>query len=118
MNTKDIVHRDIKPDNILISEGICKIADFGLSKHSAKTNLTTSGIGTKYFMAPEMIDSDLGGKNSKVDIWALGCTAYYMFFFDMPFKGEPQCINLAKEILTQELVYPLDNGRQISVCLK
>ncbi|KAL0085468.1 kinase-like domain-containing protein [Phycomyces blakesleeanus] len=92
LHSKDILHRDIKGANILIdNNGVCKIADFGLSKTVAKyeaynENAQNSYMrGTLNWMAPEMIKS--GVYNGKVDIWSLGCTVVEMLTGKLPWSG-------------------------------
>lgn len=73
---ENVVHRDIKPGNIFISEfGEFKLGDFGISREVEKTNATMSQKGTKSYMAPEMVK--MGAKyGMNVDIYALGLTMY------------------------------------------
>lgn len=69
-----VVHRDIKPQNLLISDtGQLKIADFGLSRRFSHTNRpSTPGTMTRWYQAPEML-LESSTYDEKVDIWAAGC---------------------------------------------
>ena len=93
----NILHRDLKGDNILVdANGICKIADFGISKQSADAYdsfvQATNMKGSIYWMAPEMIHSPNERTYSgKIDIWSLGCVVLEMWSGDRPWgKLVPQ----------------------------
>ena len=76
----------MKPENILLKNGICKIADFGFAKETSGSRVFNHTIlGTPLFMAPELLAKK--PYTSKSDIWALGCIAYQIFHGDVPFSA-------------------------------
>ncbi len=84
-----IVHRDIKPGNILLTEsGRVKVADFGVARMVGQARLTDRGsiIGTPNYMAPEQIEGSEVG--AEADMFALGCVLYEMLAGRPPFDGK------------------------------
>ncbi len=92
---KNIIHRDIKPGNILIGkDGSVKLADFGLARTINLTTVSneTGTFGTPAYMAPELIRGEKSGTQS--DIFALGVSLYEMLTGESPFAGN----NIAESI--------------------
>ena len=90
-----VVHRDVKPDNVMLSGGAAVVTDFGIAKAvsvaqgdgtGATTTLTQtgSGIGTPTYMAPEQAVGD-PGTDHRADIYAFGCVAYELISGQPPF---------------------------------
>lgn len=97
----NMVHRDIKPDNILLtSKGIVKVADFGLAKlidEDVSMTQSGTGLGTPLYMAPEQARS-AKTVDQRSDIYALGATLYHMLTGALPHKGSSALeLILAKE---------------------
>jgi serine/threonine-protein kinase len=103
LHSKNIIHRDIKPPNILkCKDGTIKIADFGLAKLIPKSIVAkTAIVGTPNFMAPEIIDGDEKEIGKPADIWSLGVSLFFLFERKLPFDSEiPK--ELTKSILLNE----------------
>jgi hypothetical protein len=94
-----LVHRDVKPDNILIesASGRVLVADFGIAAAASDTNVPDGGIaGTPEFMSPEQA---LGKQiDARSDLYGLGATAFYAFSGRFPFEGKSATEVLAKQV--------------------
>ena len=97
----DVVHRDIKPDNILLAEGHAIVVDFGIAKAVGTARdvvtLTSAGtsLGTPAYMAPEQADGD-NDVDHRADLYAVGAVLYEMITGAPPFTGSFQHVVLAK----------------------
>jgi serine/threonine protein phosphatase PrpC len=90
MHEHDVVHRDLKPDNIMIcSDGSIRIMDFGIAKFEGSRRLTYGGftpaMGTPDYMAPEQVKGKRG--DARTDIYSLGAILYEMVTGSAPFEG-------------------------------
>ena len=87
-----VVHRDVKPANILLSEGHAMVADFGVARAvsaAADTRITIEGVavGTPAYMSPEQASGDPEEVDSRSDIYSLGCVLYEMLTGEPPYEG-------------------------------
>lgn len=84
---KHIIHRDIKPQNIIISkEGKVKVTDFGIAKAASSNTITSNAMGSVHYISPEQARG--GFSDEKSDIYSLGITMYEMISGRVPFAGE------------------------------
>jgi serine/threonine protein kinase len=107
---KEIVHRDIKPDNIMFDEhGHAVVTDFGIAKAASGGKLTGTGmsIGTPHYMSPEQAKAQsLDGRS---DIYSLGVVGYQCLTGSVPFDGEDSFSIGYKHIMEEIPTPPLDN---------
>lgn len=98
-----IMHRDIKPNNIIIRpDGVLKLLDYGAAKILKEKDISATMVGSRPFMAPEQI---MGKSERRSDIWAIGVIMYLLYTGELPFYHEVEKI-LIDLILEQEPTPP------------
>lgn len=102
-HTHDVVHRDVKPENILLSGGHALVADFGIARAinaAGGDQLTETGIaiGTPAYMSPEQATAQRA-VDGRADVYALGCVLYEMLAGGPPFSGPSAQAVLARHAL-------------------
>lgn len=86
-HSNHIIHRDIKPQNILIArDGTAKVTDFGIAKAVSSNTITANAMGSVHYISPEQARG--GYSDEKSDIYSLGVTMYEMLSGTLPFNGE------------------------------
>ncbi len=113
----DVVHRDIKPDNIIISDrDDLTILDFGLARLLGKARLTRTGtvMGTAAYMSPEQARGEDVGTSS--DIWSLGVVLYEMLSGRVPFEGESDVAMIYSVLNTDPPPLPDPVSRDSEIC--
>jgi adenylate cyclase len=110
---KNIIHRDIKSENIMLSDDErIKIMDFGLAKLKSGSNLTKSGtsLGTLSYMSPEQAQGII--VDHRTDIWSLGVVFYELVTGELPFKAEHDAA-LIYLIINEQILSPSMLDRKI-----
>ncbi len=103
-HNNNIIHRDIKPQNIIISrEGKVKVTDFGIAKAATSNTITSNVMGSVHYTSPEQARG--GYSDEKSDIYSLGITIFEMLTGRVPFNGETTVAIAIKHI--QEEIAPV-----------
>jgi serine/threonine-protein kinase len=107
-----VIHRDVKPDNILLHEGVAMVADFGIAlavSAAAGERLTQTGlvVGTAAYMSPEQA---LGERalDARSDVYSLGCVLYEMLAGEPPYTGPT-----ARAVIAKQLADPVPAVRRL-----
>lgn len=100
----NIVHRDVKPQNIIIStDGKVKLSDFGIARAASSNTISSNVMGSVHYSSPEQVRG--GYSDAKSDIYSLGITMYEMVTGHVPFDGETT-VAIAIKHLQEEIVSP------------
>lgn len=111
-----IIHRDIKPQNIMISkEGKVKVTDFGIAKAATSNTITSNVMGSVHYTSPEQARG--GYSDEKSDIYSLGITMFEMLTGRVPFNGETT-VAIAIKHIQEELPSPREYVPEIPVSVE
>ena len=116
MHEHDVVHRDLKPDNVMIcNDGSIRIMDFGIAKFEGQRRLTFGGftpaMGTPDYMAPEQVKGKRG--DARTDVYSMGAILYEMVTGTVPFEGANPFI-IMNSRLSGDPVSPRSRNPEIS----
>eukprot|EP01126_Amoeba_proteus_P023430 TRINITY_DN2354_c0_g2_i5.p1 TRINITY_DN2354_c0_g2~~TRINITY_DN2354_c0_g2_i5.p1 ORF type:complete len:482 (-),score=126.83 TRINITY_DN2354_c0_g2_i5:202-1647(-) len=112
MNSRGVAHRDLKPDNLLITKDRqLKVSDFGLSKDFSNEEMVTS-VGTACYVAPEVLSGRTYG--TTCDIWSCGVIAYILLSAQMPFHGNGN-EEIFEKIKVAEYTFPAPYFEYVSI---
>ncbi len=103
-HNRGIVHRDVKPQNIIIStDGKVKLSDFGIAKATNSNTITGNVMGSVHYSSPEQVRG--GASDARSDVYSLGITMYEMVTGRVPYDGD-STVSVAIKHLQEEMVPP------------
>ncbi len=115
-HSKGIIHRDIKPQNIIIStEGKVKVTDFGIARAASSNTIHADVMGSVHYSSPEQARS--GFVDGKSDIYSLGIVMYEMVTGRVPFDGD-STVAIAIQHLQEEMVAPSAYAPDLPISLE
>ncbi len=111
LNDKNIIHRDIKPKNILVTNNkhTIKLCDFGFARHTNGLKKVMTMCGSPLYMAPEIYQKI--GYSDLVDVWSLGMILYEMLFGSHPLKNFNDPQKIADSITNLDIPIPKNNNK-------
>ncbi len=111
-----IIHRDIKPQNIIISkEGKVKVTDFGIAKAATSNTITSNVMGSVHYTSPEQARG--GYSDAKSDIYSLGITLFEMLTGRLPFNGDTT-VAIAIKHIQEDLPTPVEFNEDIPISVE
>lgn len=111
-----IIHRDIKPQNILITkDGKVKVTDFGIAKATTSNTISSNAMGSVHYSSPEQARG--GFSDAKSDIYSIGITLYEMVTGKVPFDGD-STVSVAMKHLQEEITPPSKIVRSVPYSLE
>lgn len=111
-----IIHRDIKPQNVIISkEGKVKVTDFGIAKAATSNTITSNVMGSVHYTSPEQARG--GYSDEKSDIYSLGITMFEMLTGRVPFNGETT-VAIAIKHIQEEMPSPREYVSEIPISVE
>ena len=111
-----IIHRDIKPQNVIISkEGRVKVTDFGIAKAATSNTITSNVMGSVHYTSPEQARG--GYSDAKSDIYSMGITLYEMLTGKVPFNGETT-VSIAIKHIQEDMPSPRNLVPEIPISVE
>ncbi len=115
-HNKHIIHRDIKPQNIIIStEGKVKVTDFGIARVASSNTINSDVMGSVHYASPEQARN--GFVDGKSDVYSLGIVMYEMVTGRVPFDGE-SAVAVAIQHLQEEMVVPSSYAPNLPISME